>query len=121
VPYLSVVIPIHNEGRAILRLYDIDSGWREERNDNPLMRKAPPAIANWLMSKVSGLPRRDHQGRQPLRRTAPLHSGAGQLLWRQGCGSAHRQPAARRRQAALRNRADDQRLLRRRQTTISPS
>ena len=35
--------------------YDIASGWRKERKDNPVMRKLPSRIANWLMSKVSGI------------------------------------------------------------------
>lgn len=39
--------------------YDIASGWRKERNDNLVMRKIPSRIANWLMSKVSGVPLHD--------------------------------------------------------------
>lgn len=35
--------------------YDIASGWRKQRNDNLVMRKIPSRIANWLMSKVSGV------------------------------------------------------------------
>jgi glycosyltransferase involved in cell wall biosynthesis len=35
--------------------YDIASGWRKQRNDNMVMRKIPSRIANWLMSKVSGI------------------------------------------------------------------
>lgn len=35
--------------------YDIASGWRKQRNDNLVMRKVPSRIANWLMSKVSGI------------------------------------------------------------------
>lgn len=35
--------------------YDIASGWRRERVDNPLTRKIPSRIANWLMSKASGI------------------------------------------------------------------
>lgn len=35
--------------------YDIASGWRKERNDNIVMRKIPSRIANWLMSKASGI------------------------------------------------------------------
>src|ERR1700712_5081243 len=33
--------------------YDIASGWRKERVDNPITRKIPSRIANWLMSKAS--------------------------------------------------------------------
>jgi len=35
--------------------YDIASGWRKVRVDNPLTRKLPSRIANWLMSKASGM------------------------------------------------------------------
>jgi glycosyltransferase involved in cell wall biosynthesis len=35
--------------------YDIASGWRKVRVDNPITRKLPSRIANWLMSKVSGV------------------------------------------------------------------
>jgi glycosyltransferase involved in cell wall biosynthesis len=34
---------------------DIASGWRKKRVDNFLLRRAPSRIANWLMSKVSGV------------------------------------------------------------------
>src|SRR5271165_473182 len=39
--------------------YDIASGWRKNRIDNPLTRKIPSRIANWLMAKASGLELRD--------------------------------------------------------------
>src|ERR1700683_5176553 len=39
--------------------YDIASGWRKERVDNPLTRKIPSRIANWLMAKASGIDLRD--------------------------------------------------------------
>jgi glycosyltransferase involved in cell wall biosynthesis len=35
--------------------YDIASGWRKVRVDNPLTRKLPSRIANWLMAKASGI------------------------------------------------------------------
>src|SRR3954465_10147821 len=38
--------------------YDIASGWRKERVDNA-SRKIPSRVANWLMSKASGIDRRD--------------------------------------------------------------
>ena len=34
---------------------DIVSGWRKNRVDNFLLRRAPSRIANWLMSKLSGV------------------------------------------------------------------
>jgi glycosyltransferase involved in cell wall biosynthesis len=39
--------------------YDIASGWRKERVDNPITRKIPSRVANWLMSKASGIDLRD--------------------------------------------------------------
>jgi glycosyltransferase involved in cell wall biosynthesis len=39
--------------------YDIASGWRKARVDNPLTRKIPSRIANWLMAKASGMDLRD--------------------------------------------------------------
>ncbi|MBI3209790.1 MAG: glycosyltransferase family 2 protein [Candidatus Solibacter usitatus] len=35
--------------------YDIASGWRKNRVDNAVTRRIPSRIANWLMSKVSGV------------------------------------------------------------------
>ncbi len=35
--------------------YDIVSGWREQRVDNFITRRMPSKIANWLMSKLSGV------------------------------------------------------------------
>ena len=39
--------------------YDIASGWRKNRLDNAITRKIPSRIANWLMSKASGIQLRD--------------------------------------------------------------
>src|SRR5919112_5609751 len=39
--------------------YDIASGWRKQRLDNAITRKIPSRIANWLMSKASGIELRD--------------------------------------------------------------
>lgn len=39
--------------------YDIASGWRKERVDNPVTRKIPSRIANWLMARASGVELRD--------------------------------------------------------------
>jgi len=35
--------------------YDLVSGWREQRVDNLWTRRLPSRIANWLMSKLSGV------------------------------------------------------------------
>jgi glycosyltransferase involved in cell wall biosynthesis len=34
---------------------DIVSGWRQKRVDNFLLRRAPSRVANWLMSRLSGV------------------------------------------------------------------
>lgn len=39
--------------------YDVASGWRKNRVDNPLSRKLPSRIANWLMAQASGVELRD--------------------------------------------------------------
>src|SRR5690242_3090370 len=39
--------------------YDIASGWRKERVDNRITRRIPSRMANWLMSKASGINLRD--------------------------------------------------------------
>jgi len=35
--------------------YDVCSGWRKDRKDNPLKRILPSKIANWIVSKVTGV------------------------------------------------------------------
>src|SRR6266851_3236901 len=35
--------------------YDIASGWRKHRVDDPVTRKLPSRIANWLIAKASGM------------------------------------------------------------------
>lgn len=35
--------------------YDLVSGWRKKRVDNFIMRRVPSRVANWLMSKLSGV------------------------------------------------------------------
>lgn len=39
--------------------YDIASGWRKHRIDNPLTRRLPSAVANWIMAKLSGIQMKD--------------------------------------------------------------
>jgi glycosyltransferase involved in cell wall biosynthesis len=45
--------------RKIDEGFDIASGWRKERIDNAITRKIPSRVANWLMSKASGIELRD--------------------------------------------------------------
>jgi glycosyltransferase involved in cell wall biosynthesis len=39
--------------------FDVVSGWREKRVDNFLVRRLPSRIANWMASKLSGVPIHD--------------------------------------------------------------
>jgi glycosyltransferase involved in cell wall biosynthesis len=45
--------------RKIDEGYDIASGWRKDRIDNALTRRIPSRVANWMMSRASGLDLRD--------------------------------------------------------------
>lgn len=40
--------------------FDVVSGWRKDRQDKTLTRKFPSKIANWLISKVSGVHLHDY-------------------------------------------------------------
>jgi glycosyltransferase involved in cell wall biosynthesis len=40
--------------------YDLVSGWRKERKDNAITRNFPSAIANWLISQVTGVHLHDY-------------------------------------------------------------
>ena len=40
--------------------YDLVSGWRKNRKDNFLLRTLPSLIANWLISKISGVKLKDY-------------------------------------------------------------
>ena len=40
--------------------FDIVSGWRKRRKDPLLTRKLPSTVANWLISKVTGVPLHDY-------------------------------------------------------------
>ena len=62
----DVIIPmdgdLQNDPKDIVNLlekldegFDVVSGWRKFRKDNTLKRKIPSKIANWIISKLSGL------------------------------------------------------------------
>ncbi len=40
--------------------YDVCSGWRKDRNDHPLKRDLPSRIANFVISKISGIHLHDY-------------------------------------------------------------
>jgi glycosyltransferase involved in cell wall biosynthesis len=40
--------------------YDVVSGWRVDRQDAALRRRIPSRVANWLISKVTGVPLHDY-------------------------------------------------------------
>ena len=51
---ISSLIGKINEG------YDVVSGWRQHRQDRALSRKLPSKLANWLISKISGVKLKDY-------------------------------------------------------------
>lgn len=67
----EVLIPmdadLQNDPADIKRLldkleegYDVVSGWRKDRQDPLITRKIPSQIANWLISKIGGVPLHDY-------------------------------------------------------------
>jgi len=40
--------------------YDVVSGWRKNRQDTLITRKIPSQMANWLISKIGGVPLHDY-------------------------------------------------------------
>jgi glycosyltransferase involved in cell wall biosynthesis len=66
-----VLIPmdadLQNDPADIVRLldkldegYDVVSGWRKNRQDPLVTRKIPSQMANWLISKIGGVPLHDY-------------------------------------------------------------
>ena len=66
-----VLIPmdadLQNDPADIARLldkldegYDVVSGWRKNRQDPLITRKAPSQMANWLISRIGGVPLHDY-------------------------------------------------------------
>jgi len=66
-----VLIPmdadLQNDPADIARLldkldegYDVVSGWRRNRQDTLITRKIPSQMANWLISKIGGVPLHDY-------------------------------------------------------------
>ena len=50
-------------GRLLEKLdegYDVVSGWRKNRRDPLITRKIPSQMANWLISKIGGVPLHDY-------------------------------------------------------------
>ena len=67
----EVLIPmdadLQNDPADIKRLldkldegYDVVSGWRKNRKDPLITRKIPSQLANWLISKIGGVPLHDY-------------------------------------------------------------
>lgn len=67
----DIIIPIdadlQNDPQDISRLlakldegYDVVSGWRRDRKDDSLRRNLPSRMANWLISRVSGVKLHDY-------------------------------------------------------------
>ncbi|HOK65961.1 MAG TPA: glycosyltransferase family 2 protein [Anaerohalosphaeraceae bacterium] len=66
-----VIVPMDADGqndpadipRLLKKLqegYDIVSGWRKERKDNPVTRTLPSRIANWLIGRITGVRLHDY-------------------------------------------------------------
>jgi len=66
-----VLIPmdadLQNDPADIVRLldkldegYDVVSGWRKDRQDPLITRKIPSQMANWVISKIGGVPLHDY-------------------------------------------------------------
>ena len=103
--------------------FDLVSGWKTHRRD-PLTRRVPSKIFNWVTGRVSGLRLHDLncglkayraevvQGLRALRRAAPLHPGARALPRPPRRRAAGQPPPARARPLALRGRAVRPRLPR---------
>lgn len=67
----KVIIPLDADGqndpaeipKLLKKLdegYDIVSGWRKERKDNPVTRTLPSRIANWCIGKITGVKLHDY-------------------------------------------------------------
>lgn len=67
----KVIVPmdgdLQNDPKDIARLldkldegYEVVSGWRRDRQDNFMIRTLPSKAANWLISKVGGVPLHDY-------------------------------------------------------------
>jgi len=62
----AIIVPLDADGqndpadipRLVKKLddgFDIVSGWRKERKDNPVTRTLPSRMANWLIGKITGV------------------------------------------------------------------
>jgi len=58
---------LQNDPQDVLRLleklhegWDVVSGWRAQRRDSLIVRRLPSAVANWLISRISGLSLHDY-------------------------------------------------------------
>ncbi|MGH2272354.1 glycosyltransferase family 2 protein [Anaerohalosphaeraceae bacterium U12dextr] len=67
----NIVVPLDGDGQndpadipaLVSKLnegYDIVSGWRKDRQDNPMTRTLPSRIANWLIGKITGVKLHDY-------------------------------------------------------------
>lgn len=67
----SIIVPLDADGqndpadipRLVQKLddgFDIVSGWRRDRQDNPVTRTFPSRIANWMIGKITGVKLHDY-------------------------------------------------------------
>jgi glycosyltransferase involved in cell wall biosynthesis len=83
---IPMLIEKINEG------YDVVSGWRVNRQDAFLRRKLPSMIANWLISRVTGVRLHDYGCTLKAYRKCtgsflPLLAPWGRRLWKCQCGT----------------------------------
>jgi len=67
----GIIVPIDADGQndpadipamvsKLQQGYDIVSGWRKDRRDNPITRTWPSRLANWLIGKITGIRLHDY-------------------------------------------------------------
>lgn len=67
----EIIIPMDGDlqndpadiGKLLAKLeegYDVVSGWRQDRKDHALRRNLPSRVANWLISRISGVQLHDY-------------------------------------------------------------
>ncbi len=89
----KVIVPLDADGqndpadipKLIQKLdegFDIVSGWRKKRQDNPITRTFPSRIANWVIGKITGVRLHDygctlkayrHESLKPIRLYGEMH------------------------------------------------
>ncbi|MBM4104344.1 MAG: glycosyltransferase family 2 protein [Planctomycetes bacterium] len=67
----KIIVPLDGDGQndpadipalveKLYEGYDIVSGWRKDRQDNPVTRTLPSRLANWLIGRITGVKLHDY-------------------------------------------------------------